>query len=144
MAEVNDLEPCNCLPVSADHILGVGWLENGRGFPTGPTPVEVYEKLVEFSKHPWQPFAACGSHECSLCQFHGEKMGTANMFFPFEGKIYVCPELITHYINAHHYQPPSLFCDAVLACPPMRSKEYKQLLIACNGRVLWQTKWDAL
>ncbi len=79
-----------------------------------------------------------GLHECDLCQFAGER-GKANVFIPYRGKIYICPELITHYINAHHYQPPAIFCEAVLACPPMDSMAYKRLLIECGGKVLWQT-----
>jgi hypothetical protein len=57
-------------------------------------------------------------------------------------KIYVCPELITHYVNAHYYKPPEVFCDAVLACPAMGSLEYKRSLIACKGNVLWQAPAD--
>ncbi|MBA4105156.1 MAG: hypothetical protein C0485_05310 [Pirellula sp.] len=79
-----------------------------------------------------------GVHECEICQFHGEAVGSANLYIPFDGNIYVCPELITHYINAHLYSPPSIFCDAVLACPPMNSMGYKRLLLACNGQVLWK------
>jgi len=125
--------------VFADHILAVGWLEIACEFPTGTTSREVFIRLTELARNPWQPFVSIGYHECGLCQFSGEKSGTANLFIPFQGKIYVCPELITHYINAHYYSPPREFCEAVLACPPMDSMEYKRLLIACNGRVLWQT-----
>ena len=64
--------------------------------------------------------------------------GAANLYIPHNGKIYVCPELITHYINAHHYEPPQEFCEAVLACPLMDSMEYKRLLIVCGGGVLWK------
>jgi hypothetical protein len=137
LTALRDLSPCSCLPVFADHILAVGWLDNSFDFPTGSTPHGVFDRLVSFAKAPWQPFVACGVHECGLCQFDGERSGTANLFIPFAGKIYVCPELITHYINAHHYQPPHEFCDAVMGCPTMQSMEYKRLLVACNGNVLW-------
>lgn len=138
MAGLVDLSPCPCLPVFAEHVLGVGWLERSIDFPTGPTPRDVFTRLTEFVRNPWQPFVSAGYHPCDLCQFDAEKSGTVNLYIPFQGKIYVCPDLIIHYINAHHYLPPIEFCDAVIACPAMDSMEYKRLLIACNGRVLWQ------
>jgi hypothetical protein len=48
---------------------------------------------------------------------------------PGDGAIYCCPELITHYINAHEYAPPAAFAAAVIACPDTRSMEYKRLLV---------------
>ena len=138
MGAIPDLSPCNDLPVTADHILAVGWLGDSATYPRGSTPERVYQRLRSFAKNPWQPFVFCGSHECGLCQFVGEQQGTANIYIPFDGKIYVAPELITHYINAHFYQPPPVFCEAVMECPAMDSMDYKRLLVACNGRVLWQ------
>jgi hypothetical protein len=137
MSGLQDLSPCIYLPVVADHILAVGWLDSNMKYGRGSTPTAVYQKLKDFVRSPWQPFLYAGHHECNLCQFHGESHGASNLFIPFEGKIYVAPELITHYINAHHYQPPAIFCDAVLACPSMDTIEFKRHLIACNGRVLW-------
>ena len=138
MAGLRDLSPCTYLPLAAEHLLAVGWLEQSLPFPTGRTPANVFSRLQEFVRQPWQPFVWMGIHCCGLCQFEGEKTGTANLFVPHQGKIYVCPELITHYINAHFYRPPDVFCEAVLACPDMKSMEYKRLLIACEGRVLWE------
>jgi hypothetical protein len=43
---------------------------------------------------------------------------------------FVCPELVTHYMNAHGYRPPEEFCRAMLACPPMRSMPYLKALLA--------------
>ena len=38
--------------------------------------------------------------------------------------VYETPQLVIHYIEAHNYQPPAEFCEAVLACPPPWSDEY--------------------
>ena len=143
MTAQRDLSPYIFLRETSSHILAVGWLDQTIDFPKGATSSEVYSRLRMFAKAPWQPSVACGSHPCGLCQFEGEQSGTANLFIPFQGKIYVCPELITHYINAHYYQPPAEFCSAVMACPLMESMEYKRLLIACHGHVLWQVPGDA-
>lgn len=139
MAVHCDLSRWDEFAVYADHIVAVGWLGKSSAFTTGPTPEPVYQRLQLFARNPWQPFVAMGYHQCELCQYDGEKQGTANLYIPFVGKIFVAPELITHYINAHFYQPPAVFCEAVMACPEMGSMDYKRLLIGCNGQVLWQT-----
>ncbi len=138
MAALPDNSPWTYLADAAMPLLAIGWLERSRDYAIGPTPRAVFERLREFVRDPWQPFVVAGFHACELCQFEGEKCGAANLFVPYKDRIYVAPELITHYMNAHHYQPPSEFCDAVLACPDMRSMEYKRLLIACGGSGLWR------
>lgn len=120
---------------SAKILIAVGWLENGKDFPKGEIPKDIYEKLCEFSKNPWSFAWFMGSHQCDLCQFAGEN-GLRNIFIPHNGKIYVCPELITHYINAHFYHPPKEFIEAVVVCPPMRSMEYLKKILANGGRGL--------
>jgi hypothetical protein len=50
---------------------------------------------------------------------------------PYNHTLFVAPELIIHYINAHHYRPPEIFCEAVLGCAPMRSQDYRRALAAC-------------
>ena len=85
---------------------------------------------------PWQPSVCAGFHECELCQFEAEARGAANLFIPSDGLIYVGPELIVHYVNAHGYAPPEAFCRAVLACPPMRSVAFLRAIASCGGRGL--------
>lgn len=119
-----DLTECDYFGEEYSKILtAVGWLENGRVFSTGESPKEFYEKLCEFSKNPWTFVICAGPHECNLCQFEGAT-SSQNIFFPHNGKIYVCPKLITHYINNHFYLPPVEFIEAVLACPTQGSVEY--------------------
>jgi hypothetical protein len=121
---------------NASVLRAIGWLEPGREFQKGAIPREVYSKLVALLKNPWQPFLSAGLHECSLCAFHPEAIGTNNLFVPCDAFLYVCPELIVHYINAHAYAPPEAFCGAVLRCPDTRSKEYKHAFLVNGGREL--------
>ena len=93
----------------------------------------VYEQLSLMLERPWQPGAFGGFHECDLCRFKSEACGTVNLFIPGNGVIYVCPELIVHYINAHEYVPPDEFCRAVDDCPPIGSDEYFDALRSCGG-----------
>lgn len=134
-----DLTPCTYLPV-ADHskILAVGWLEGDVEFPTERIAVDLYDKLCALSYNPWQPFVSAGAHVCTICQFSGAS-GSANFFVPDGDVVYVAPELITHYIAAHSYLPPREFLDAISACPEMRSKEYKKLLIKSGAYKLLTT-----
>ena len=114
-------------------------MDDGNDFPVGTVPEAFYRRLTELLRDPWQPFAAAGMHQCSLCQFDGAT-GTANVFVPFNGRILVAPELILHYINCHNYCPPEEFVDAVLECPDTRSMDYKRKLIANGGRPLLRAK----
>lgn len=114
-------------------IYAIGWLENGKPYPTGKIQPEVYEKLSKLVENPWIYVLACGVHECDFCY---KVSGNLNLTIPYNGKIYECPELITHYIEKHSYLPPKEFCEAVLACPPMDSVEYKQKIVENGGEPL--------
>jgi hypothetical protein len=94
---------------------------------------EPYQQLALMLERPWQPGSFGGSHECDLCRFKSESRGSANLFIPGNGVIYVCPELIVHYVNVHEYAPPDEFCLALDACPPIGSKEYFDSIRSCGG-----------
>lgn len=132
-----DLSPCDYFG-DADGILAVGWLEAGHPFTTGEVDRVVYDKLQDFCRNPWTPEtmgAMGGVYGCMLCKYES-KIGWKNLFIPGRGVIYACPELITHYMNAHDYAPPQDFCDAVVSCPPMRSMDYLKAILANGGRAL--------
>lgn len=137
MAWQGDMTPCDYFgPSFVPFLRAVGWLEKGCGYSTGEVDPRVYEKLVDFSASPWQPMVAAGFHPCGLCLYRGEAQGRSNLFIPGDDVVYVCPELIAHYMNAHFYAPPAEFCRAVLDCPPMKSMPYMKALLASGGRPL--------
>jgi len=141
MAWIQDLSPFDYLGIEGAHSLrAVAWLEREQPFPVGEVPPPVYTRLKELLRDSWEPFAFMGVHDCSLCRFEPEAAGNRNLFVPGEDAIYVCPELITHYINAHGYCPPDVFCDAILRCPNTRTMDYKRQLLASGGRVLLQMR----
>jgi hypothetical protein len=134
-----DSSPCDYFGAEFAPILrAIGWLELGRPFTIGKVDREVYDKIVAMRSNSWSPMIALGNHGCDLCQHVAESCGFANLFIPWQGFLFVCPDLIGHYVNAHGYAPPSEFCDAVLACPPMRSMEYLKAILANGGRALVQ------
>ena len=136
MAWFSDLSSCAYFGEEfAGALKAIGWLERGREYPVGRAEQSIYRKLVALRREPWQPMVSMGVHECDLCQYEGE-IGSANIFIPANGFLYVCPELITHYMNAHGYLPPDEFCEAVLSCPEMRSVAYMKAILANGGRPL--------
>lgn len=139
MAHFEDLSPCDYFGECSSSVLrAIGWLEREYPFTVGRIDEAVFRKLESLLADPWQPCAAAGLHDCDLCLFEPERMGTKNLFVPGDHVIFVCPELLIHYINAHGYQPPDVFCQAVLECPVMRSIEYHKKLLASGGRILLQ------
>ncbi len=136
MTWFEDLSECDYFGLEpAVALRAVGWLERGRPFKTGAVDPSVYRRLCELRRNPWQPVVSPGLHECDLCQYEGAT-GSSNIFVPGSGILYVCPELVTHYMNVHGYAPPDEFCRAVLACPPMRSISYLKAILANGGRLL--------
>jgi hypothetical protein len=124
MAWYEDLSPCDYFGKElAPRLIAIGWLESGHPFRRGPVAEALYSRLAELLANPWQPMVSAGLHSCSLCRFD-QPAGTANVFVPGRGFLYVAPQLVLHYIAAHEYSPPAEFEAAVLACPPMRSMDY--------------------
>lgn len=131
-----DLSECDYFgPAAAPILRAVGWLERGYPFAIGDPDEAVYHRLCELLRDPWAPGAFAGVHKCDLCRYTPEAQGSRNLFIPGRAFLYVCPELITHYMNAHGYAPPRGFCNAALACPDTR-EEYLRALLANGGRVL--------
>jgi hypothetical protein len=62
-----------------------------------------------------------GVHTCELCNSN-----TAGGFIgvPAGPLLYVAPEMVGHYVEAHRYVPPIEFVTAVMKAPLPGSKEY--------------------
>jgi hypothetical protein len=143
MTWYRDLEPCEMFGGGA--LKAVGWLSREHEFPTGEVSTEFFVALCELLVNPWCPVATAGYHECELCRFSNSSSSTFRdyqissasctvVFVPGQGRIFVAPVSITHYIDAHGYRPPDEFCHAVLNCPPMRSVAYLQAILHNGGR----------
>lgn len=140
MTHFDDLTECYHFGAENTRTLrAIGWLTNGRPFVTGKTDSVIFKKLKLLMRAPWQPWIFRGLHECELCQFDAPS-GNANLFVPNGDFVFVCPELIVHYIAAHHYRPPDEFITAVRNCPQTSTMEYKKLLLESGGRTLVRQK----
>jgi hypothetical protein len=137
MAWFADLSPCSYFGQEhADYLRAIGCLERGHDFTSGTVNVTVYRRLVELLQTPWQPGYFMGVHGCQLCRYEPGHHGNKNLFVPGVGVVYVCPELVVHYMNAHGYAPPHEFCQAVLSCPEMSTRHYFKALVDGGARKL--------
>ena len=114
----------------------VGWLGPGQSFPTAKPSESVLDLVWKFCKVRVNPMR--GIHPCHLCprgeshippseshlsERNGEHLilGSAEIrSFSNRGAIFAAPNLIYHYIAAHHYRPPDEFVDSLSEgpCPP--------------------------
>lgn len=125
-------------PIETDFgtsFIAIGWLGKDSVFETGPVSKEFFTKLEALTRQPWQPIYCLGVHFCELCQFDPPGFHI-EVYIPFDGKLYMAPVGIKHYIAAHWYRPPQIFIEAVLTCPPMGSLAYKKALLETGARPL--------
>ncbi len=113
-------------------VRAIGWLDGEHPFATGAVAPEFLEAIRRHIEEAWAPVRTCGVHFCEVCARArpGERRHAAggNLWIPAQEYVYVAPELILHYIEAHQYRPPDAFVAAVLVCPPQGSEEYMRLL----------------
>jgi hypothetical protein len=126
VAFFSDLTQCTYFPGETSKLVAVGWLEHGHTFEVGSVNEMLLLRLRELLTDPWAPVDYMGPHFCTLCSPTEARRwgGVGNLFVPSERCVFVCPELIVHYVDQHQYLPPRAFRAAVLDCPPMGSPEY--------------------
>jgi hypothetical protein len=111
--------------------LAVGWLGAGHDYATGrvsPHDRARLEQLLVRRCGLVDEFM--GFHTCEVCWNHSCH---GSVFVPGEGVVFIAPEGIAHYIDEHHYLPPTVFLDAVRRCPPMSTDAYFAALAATGG-----------
>jgi hypothetical protein len=103
----------------------VGWLDDGHVFQTGETQTVLREKIHELCRNP--VLRTRGFHICTLCpRAHNanarwEAFGTSQQGLgsaeihvkAADGSIFLSPNLLHHYMEAHQYLPPACFLEAV-------------------------------
>ncbi len=152
MAHYADLTPCDYFTPDHDgKLVAVGWLARGHDFPRGDVASAFIARLHHLLVNPWQPCLAMGRHSCDFCRVSGGPgqftlnnvpaiLGATNLFVPTNDRLFVAPSLILHYIDAHDYMPHPDFCDAVMACPEMRSMDYLRLVRTVAPPALFSAK----
>ena len=126
MAYFEDLTPYSYVQRTArDGELNIGWLDDQHCFTTGAVPEHVLAKIFELCKKPMN--LTRGKQSCLLCKERGLVCSGGRNGVRLElgngeirvngksGKVYASPVMIYHYIEAHNYQPPQEFIEALLA-----------------------------
>ena len=147
MAWIEDLTIHN----SHHNLKAIGWLSKEEMFSVGEVSEAFFEKLCQLLINPWSPPVlpvTAGRHQCDLCQFTGgaettwykqyqvQARSSASLYVPGQGFIYESPVSLAHYIDAHRYQPPLEYVEAVMQCPKMRSIAYHKAILGNGGRKL--------
>ena len=133
--------------------LNVGWLSREHEFPIGDTSEDFRRVLNQLATNPTN---LCGGHhDCEFCEsplrkffFWGSRYrpsasmdeGNGEIRVPAaEGDvIYVAPQLVAHYVEAHRYLPPAAFVEAVLAF------EIQGIRLATMRRSVWKERFPEL
>jgi len=108
--------------------VNVGWLDGAHDYVTGDVPPEFVHCLLE-NLRTQRVHAYRGWQECEMCFAAGDRthpttievdgrpypLGDADILITSAtGMRYDAPNLIYHYVVAHHYRPPDEFITAVL------------------------------
>ncbi len=105
---------------AGDHVRAVGWLSRKHRFTKGNVPAEFRARLREFAAK-WDQSADAlgwgifkGLHRCELCLLR-RFTASGNFGVPYGDLLFAVPEMISHYVEVHHYHPPVEFIAGVHA-----------------------------
>lgn len=124
MAYFDDLSHYTYFPRYPANYLNVGWLSATSPYSQGTVSDYFLSALEQLVK---KPVHFCmGYHDCEFCQILEEiarlnrtpsyqsRLGNGEVHVPGEnGKTYVAPVLVYHYVKEHQYKPPEEFISAV-------------------------------
>jgi hypothetical protein len=121
---------------SGAHVRAIGWLDNKHEYSSGDAPPGLIQKLQQFAAR-WEESVealvwpvAGGAHVCELC---GAFESSGNFGVPGDGVLFVCPEMVAHYVVAHAYLPPQEFVEAVMSAPLPGTTEYAEAVATFAG-----------
>jgi hypothetical protein len=112
---------------SGPFVRAIGWLASGHSFERGSAKPEFLTAVRSICAH-WQqsvtalgwPIAA-GPHTCDFC---GTYRASGNVGVPSGDLLFVAPEMLAHYVEAHDYSPPAEFVAAAITTPCPGTAEY--------------------
>lgn len=111
--------------------LNVGWLDLSKSYQKGDVPLGFVERLRRIMLRRYQQTR--GFHTCPFCSgphaansigfnmqryqqcLRDGRLSSAEIRVKGEDSTwYATPQMIAHYVEAHHYVPPQVFIDAVM------------------------------
>jgi hypothetical protein len=104
--------------------VAIGWLGAGEPFPRGPVSHDVLDHLrLAIRTQQWA--VTRGFHRCPFCAepqnaehsgVEGPRGNAEVRFASSDARTwFIAPTLVAHYIDAHDYEPPADFLEAVAA-----------------------------
>jgi len=111
------------------YVRAVGWLGAEHAHPKGILDEDAAAKLRVFAERWFKSTedlawpCAGGAHQCDLC---GDFYAAGNFGVPAPRVLYVCPEMVAHYVDAHGYLPPAEFIEALLESPLPGTPAYQE------------------
>jgi len=125
--------------LSGEGVRAIGWLHPKHPYPQGEVPEDFLTRLKEHmvrwelsSRDLWW-YLFRGGHDCEFC---GQGYSHINVGIPWNGLLYVVPELVIHYIEDHGYSPPQEFISAVLAAPLPGTQEFREVVTPFRQRTI--------
>jgi hypothetical protein len=124
MAYFEDLSPYSYLASKqGENAINVGWLDDKHAYPLNDVPTKAKNAALALCLRPVNKTR--GYHACPFCkpaglgvvvEENGRKitLGSSEIRITNDGKTYVAPDLIYHYITAHGYCPPEEFITALM------------------------------
>jgi hypothetical protein len=91
-------------------VFNIGWLDTDKPFEKGEVPESFLRRLSGADTVHYLD----RSYTCPFC---GKEKGNNIIVVEGHGKTYFAPQMLFHYITAHHYKPPEEFIDAVMEYP---------------------------
>ena len=120
-----DLSPYQYnLPRPLGSVLNVGWLDASHPFERATGQANLLGAIIQWLRaarvNPLRgfhicPFCGVRSRSETLVNGRVTPLGGTELWIPTRGAIiYAAPDMITHYVESHHYLPPRAFVDAAL------------------------------
>jgi hypothetical protein len=141
---------CRTMVASGRYVRAVGWLCREQLFSQGPVAAEAFDRLHQFATRwrdstqalGWGKFR--GLHRCEFC---GSVQMFGNFGVPAAEVLYVAPEKVAHYVEAHGYTPPAGFLTAVVTAPLPGTEAYttavarfRRLHLRARAQRLWRLR----
>ena len=118
------------LVARGQHVRAIGWLHPAHPYTRGSVPTEFLARLKEFIRRPGlsgDDFYFPGIGGLHTCEFCGNAHGGGNLGLPCDDLLFVFPDMIVHYIEAHDYKPPDQFIAALMRSPLRDTEEFALL-----------------
>jgi hypothetical protein len=86
-----------------------------------------------------------GQHRCLLCAADSPSIDNGEIrVVTGDGKLYVAPAMIRHYIDSHHYYPPTEFQTALVSSPRIDPVNTDDLCVSCGSKMTVEAVYDDL